>query len=446
MFVICYLFVVYALICYIKQKKGDCLFWLFASSTGLGFIDTSTAPVKTSDFLIVATIIILGSEYAKNPKFFRLKGDGIGRALIIFISFTILVMIGTIVVGSDTPNFAFRCGRWSITYLLYFYVRTFTFKDLNRFLDLMLVGCVISGIAFYLQPLGIDLLQGRVDEAMSRDEQTRYANTPEFANLFFMQYLVKQNISKGKKVFMLCFFGFMFVLSMWRGAIIMIAVMSAVYLLYNGSKKSIIYLAVSAGVYFAVIAPMFEYRDNQSGGEMSTFEEIKLVLSRPADILNIYETEGGGNYMFRVAMFAERIIYILNNPKYIPFGVGTIHEDSPNQKHIFALGTQNENNQYGKEMLHSVDVELVTIICLYGFIGLVLYILFFYKWVKCSLPLLKCSKEPVVIMSALASIGFTISMFNGAFFTTGSGISQIFIVSVTSFAFKEYKGSLAMVK
>ena len=59
MFVICYLFVVYALICYIKQKKGDCLFWLFASSTGLGFIDTSTAPVKTSDFLIVATIIIL---------------------------------------------------------------------------------------------------------------------------------------------------------------------------------------------------------------------------------------------------------------------------------------------------------------------------------------------------------------------------------------------------
>ena len=60
--------------------------------------------------------------------------------------------------------------------------------------------------------------------------------------------------------------------------------------------------------------------------------------------------------------------------------------------------------------------------------------------------LLKCSREPVVIMSALASIGFTISMFNGAFFTTGSGISQIFIVSVTSFAFKEYKGSLAMVK
>ena len=75
MFVICYLFVVYALICYIKQKKGDCLFWLFASSTGLGFIDTSTAPVKTSDFLIVASIIILVSEYAKNPTFFRLKGE-----------------------------------------------------------------------------------------------------------------------------------------------------------------------------------------------------------------------------------------------------------------------------------------------------------------------------------------------------------------------------------
>ena len=439
MFVLCYLFVVYALICYIKEKKGDCLFWLFASSTGLGFIDTSTAPIKTSDFLIVASIIILVSEYAKNPTFFRLKGDVIGRALIIFISFTILVMIGTIIVGSDTPNFAFRCGRWSITYLLYFYVRTFTFKDLNRFLDLMLVGCVISGIAFYLQPLGIDLLQGRVDEAMSRDEQTRYANTPEFANLFFMQYLVKQNISKGKKVFMLCFFGFMFVLSMWRGAIIMIAVMSAVYLLYNGSKKSIIYLAVSAGVYFAVIAPMFEYRDNQSGGEMSTFEEIKLVLSRPADILNIYETEGGGNYMFRVAMFAERIEYLLNNPKYIPFGVGTIHEDSPNQKHIFALGTQSENNQYGMSMLQSVDIELVTIICLYGFIGLVLYLFVFYKWVGCSLPLLKYSKEPVVLISALSSIGFTISQLNGAFFTTGTGVSQIFILAVTSLAYKKYR-------
>lgn len=446
MYILCYIFAVYSLFCYFSNKKGDCLFWLFASSTGIGFVDTSLAPIKTSDLLIVSTLLILFCEYNKDSSFFRLKDDLIGKALISFVIFTFFVMIGTIIVGADTPTFAFKCGRWSIKYLLYFYVRTFTFKDLNRFLDLMLVGCVISGIAFYLQPLGIDLLQGRVDEAMSRDEQTRYANTPEFANLFFMLYLVKQNISKGKKVFMLCFFGFMFVLSMWRGAIIMIAVMSAVYLLYNGSKKSIIYLAVSAGVYFAVIAPMFEYRDNQSGGEMSTFEEIKLVLSRPADILNIYETEGGGNYMFRVAMFAERIVYILNNPKYIPFGVGTIHEDSPNQKHIFALGTQNENNQYGKEMLHSVDVELVTIICIYGFIGLVLYILFFYKWVKCSLPLLKCSKEPVVIMSALASIGFTISMFNGAFFTTGSGISQIFIISVTSFAFKEYKGSLAMVK
>ena len=446
MFVICYLFVVYALICYIKQKKGDCLFWLFASSTGLGFIDTSTAPVKTSDFLIVATIIILVSEYAKNPTFFRLKGDGIGRALIIFISFTILVMIGTIIVGSDTPNFAFRSGRWSITYLLYFYVRTYTLKDFNRFLNMMLIGSIISGVAFYLQPLGINLLQGRVEEAMYKNELTRYANTPEFANLLFILYFVKQNMSISKKIFMLCFFGFMFILSMWRGAIIMIAVMSAVYLLYYGSKKAIIYLAISVGVYFAVIAPMFEYRDESSGTGMSTFEEIKIVLTNPNDVYSNFETEGSGNFLFRVAMVQERIDYLLRNPQYIPFGVGTIHEESPNQKHYFLLGTENDNYEYGKGMLHSVDVELVTIICLYGFIGLVLYILFFYKWVICSLPLLKCSKEPVVIMSALASIGFTISMFNGAFFTTGSGISQIFIISVTSFAFKEYKGSLAMVE
>lgn len=433
MFVLIYFVSLFLFYFYFKGLKVQALFCLFFIFTdGYGFIDDG-GPVKTNDIILFFTFCVLVNETIKNPQFISLKNDDLGIVLMVFVCVTVLIMLGTIILGIETPLFALKCGRWSLNYLIYFYIRTLSFGEIKSLVKVLFVCTLITGIAYYLQFFGVNLLTGRIDEARSMFEKTRYLNIPDLLSFFFVYFYLRKDIGEFKKILFLSFWGGMFVFAMWRGGILKVAIMIGIYIFLRGKRNQLYYIFLGYFAYIFVINPMFQYRDRNKSQENGAFQEIKNIIVNPEKAYKDYldaESEGG-NYAFRFAMVYERVLYLIDNPQYFPFGMGTIHEESPNQTFYFNLGTVNEKYKYGKGILHSTDVELVTIICLYGFVGLFFYLLIYYVWIKKSISLLLKTNEPLIMLSALTSFGYLVSLFNGNYIV-GSYLENCIYFSIVS--------------
>ena len=85
-----------------------------------------------------------------------------------------------------------------------------------------------------------------------------------------------------------------------------------------------------------------------------------------------------------------------------------------------------------------MDVELVTIICLYGFVGLFFYLLIYYVWIKKSIPLLLKTNNPLIMVSALTSLGYLISIFNGNYIVGNCFENCIYFSLVSVIGQKSY--------
>jgi hypothetical protein len=114
--------------------------------------------------------------------------------------------------------------------------------------------------------------------------------------------------------------------------------------------------------------------------EMSSFFNN---YSKSNDVTEFYH---GGSFQFRLAMFAERVFYLIDNNKLF-FGDGFI-PDSKLTSQIFILGTHTDNYSFGIEQYNSADILYVNLISRWGligsflFIGLFIYLLKFKKYNK----------------------------------------------------------------
>jgi hypothetical protein len=101
------------------------------------------------------------------------------------------------------------------------------------------------------------------------------------------------------------------------------------------------------------------------------------------DVTEFYH---GGSFQFRLAMFAERLFYLIDNNRLF-WGDGFI-PDSKLTSQIFILGTHTDNYSFGIEQYNSADVLYVNLICRFGligsifFIGIFIYLLKFKKYSK----------------------------------------------------------------
>lgn len=112
------------------------------------------------------------------------------------------------------------------------------------------------------------------------------------------------------------------------------------------------------------------------------------------DYSNVRET---GTLAFRTALLMERWKYILSNPEYLPFGVGMIDENSPNNRFNFFMGTAQDNLKFGKSQIESVDLLWATPLLRYGIMGIIFYCLFFILFIK----QFKCINNPYANIGAL---------------------------------------------
>lgn len=379
---------------------------------GYGFIPSSVFAIKSYDyvniFLIIASII----AYIKDKSFFSVKKMNFVYIIYLLIAYQLFEVVRTLYIGAESLGFIIKVARINIIYLAFFVLRTIPLRAFKRYIKLNLYFCIIQGIFFYLQLIGINLLQGRVEEATSAGQITRYANCPAFT-LFYIFYCFFGEKNSYTKVFYLCFWGGMLILGQSRGDITAVALAFVIYYLIKNKLKYYAYFIPTIILAVYIVTPMFQYRDENS---RSTFIEDITNIIVAEDFTEI--ENNGGNFTFRIAMLAERFNFLIENPQYMLTGVGCIHEDSPNcyERFDFIIGTQNEERINGYCLIESGDITWVPILLRYGLLGTFIYLLFLLYWIIIGLKYLKYSRNPIYIASSLISITSTVLTVNTVLF------------------------------
>ena len=401
---------------YFKNKPAYMLLCMTAVlNSCFGFVDSSYYVFKPTDMVLIPTILITVVESFKRKDYFGTRGDGIGRSILLLIIFLVLEFIRT-AVWIDTPVWAFKVVRYNFIILLYFYLRRQNPQVFEQYFKIALVPSIIQGIFFYLQLVGINVLVGRVDEAETMSQLTRYANGPALASFYVIYYFLKEKDTFVRRVSAIVFFGFTLVLAQGRGMFLGMGAAFAVFFIIKHKVKYVGYIVIGYIVYSIFIAPIFAYRNTQGSGG-GTLSDIQNVFS--GDYTNIDASQG--TFSFRIAMLMERWTYMENDPETIPFGIGCIHEQSPKNDYYFVIGTVNNDAKYGRVMIDSGDITWVPILLRYGLVGIFMFGFVLLMWIRTSLPYVNRINSGLFTVIALTSISTTILTVNTTLFDTASG-------------------------
>ncbi len=402
---------------YYSRKDAEYIFCLiFLATSGFGFLDTANIFIKSEDLIVLSVVYVTLNEWMKDKKYFKIKSDIFGKTILLILLFLFIQYLRTILFKIETPTFALKAIRHFLVLFLYFYLRRLKFKEFSRLTNLCLSASLVQGVFFYLQLFGLGgILTGRIDEATRYGEISRYANYPLLAEFFSIYFMVNEKKNIFTRFFFIVIFIFMPVIGQARGAILRVAIAIVIFFIIKRKVKYSIYIFIGALFFQYVVNPMFEYRTRNR--KENTFEEIMKVVKDPTSIYESYTSgNAGGTFAFRIAMLMERIYYISDNPQYLPIGTGIIHEDSPNNKFIFKLGTRKEQFKSGRNMIGGADITWMQIILLHGLVGVVIFMVLLFVWIKKGLPMIRKNSNPLLIASSLYSIVAFFQTFNGNYF------------------------------
>lgn len=424
---------------FMHNRRAEMLFCLTMIYNGLfGFaLIFGESLIKPQDVFIVTIYVILYLAFKKNKHLFSLKKDPLGKSVIWSFLWTFLIFIGTILLRRETPLYAFKAYRLYLTLPFFFVLRRMSMADFNRYFRLVFWFSIIQGVFFYLQLVGITgILSGYGSELKAGEtlEEHRFGNYPSMAIFFFLFYLLKDGLPLPKRILNIIFWGMMPVIGQMRGATLMLGISVLIYFIIHRNAKNIIIALLGFLVVQSVVAPMFEKREK--GGSVSTIEEIRLVLTDPLSAYENYSTHNiTGTFTFRIAMLTERIQFLLDNPKLLITGVGTLHEDSPNQRYMFNIGTEGEDEEGNPErgMLSSADIVWVGIVMRFGLVGVILFTMIYLNWIRFGLMNVKTCKNKVFSVCAIMSVGEYLSSFNyDSWGQIGNMMTLLIVIAVVS--------------
>lgn len=234
----------------------------------------------------------------------------------------------------------------------------------------------------------------------------------------------------------LIFFLFMPLLNQSRSSFVMIAIGMIAFFMAKKKMKYVLYIIGGVIFYQIFVASMFANRTKDSG--LSTFDEVKMVLTNPAATFDNYMYEDNqGTFAFRIGMIVERAEYIVSNPQYLLFGVGDVTEQ--HNKHYFQLGTYSKELTYGRNMLSSVDTDWVSIVIRLGLVGTILYIVFISIWLRKSFSVLRLNNSLLPIVSAAFSFSIVARTFTNSYLQRYLFITLIVIATTVVLSKKEPK-------
>ena len=374
---VCTLILFYGIAQYYNGRKGRGAFvFFFFLTEGFHFLNLSWCPVKYADFAVVYLMAVALLNIQKgNTKFFKPQIK-IYKVVTVIGLYITLEFVRTIVLKEEILSFALSNYRTYIPFFSFWLVQELKEWEIKRLLKQIASITIVSTVLFDLQPLlGIKILQhaGVAD--------SRYRNIPYLAYFFMLLATIRLDFNRWKSVALVLVFLIAIVLTQHRAIMMAYVFCVGLYLLMTKKKGRFVQYGMIGLVFFLFAGESILSRFEKDGAQNSTLNDIQAVmnLDYQSAVYNEYENEGG-TLSFRILLLMERVDYMVNNPRYTVFGIGTRHEDSPRtqQQFDFFLGSHRSSNDT-KGQISSGDLAWVKPLMRFGFFGIVLFL--YMSWV-----------------------------------------------------------------
>lgn len=371
----CTFILLYGLAQYVKGQKGrGALVFFFLLTGGFHFLNLNWCPVKYTDFALAYLVAVaLFNIYEGNREFFKPQIN-IYKVVTFIGIYIALEFVRTLILEEEFFSFALANYRNYILIFSFWLVQELEEWEIKRLLKQIAIITIVSTVLFDLQPLlGIKILQH------ASVGETRLRNIPYLAYFLMLFATVKMDFGRWKSIALVLVFLIAIVLTKHRAVMIAYVFCVGLHLLISRSGGRFVQYGLIGFVFalFAGEAILSRFENDKSN--RSTIEDIKAVvnLDYESAVRNEFENENG-TFSFRVLLLMERVDFMLNNPQYSVFGIGTRHEDSPKtqQQFDFFLGTNNHRGGIGQ--ISSADLAWVNPLMRFGFLGIAL--LLYLSW------------------------------------------------------------------
>ncbi len=345
-------------------------------------------PIKAYDFCIVFCTVLMVYENLKNPFYFTLRNDPVAKTVIVLEIYLLTNFLVTCLTGTESWVYAIKTYRYQLFFLLYFLFRNVPTMEYIRSFKILIYISFVLGILFYLQLLGVDLLQNNLDIRFGSGvlEYQRLRNIPDTTIMVIVSALFLSNRNK-YLFFTLLFWGGVVVLSQHRGMMLSLLLALPLGLYLKGCRDRVLRLSMMIFTVCLLFSPVIIYRFSEKSRDISVLKDIRSGLSGEG----LGKEKIKGTFSFRIALAFERLDYMAKNPKRFLYGIGVRHEDSPATKEElhFKLGSikKEAGKKYGiRQQIDTVDIAFISFFLRYGFIGIgilfYLLYLFFSQYIK----------------------------------------------------------------
>ena len=376
--IVCAFFLLYGLNQYVKGRKGRGVFvFFFLLTGGFHFLSQSWCPVKYTDFAVVYLLVVAFLNLTKgNHAFFKPQTKT--YKVVTFIGLYITIeFIRTIVLKEEIFSFALANYRTYIPFFSFWLVQELKKQEVTHLLKQIATITIVSTVLFDLQPLlDIKILQH------ASVSETRYRNIPYLAYFFMLLATVRLDFKRMKTIALVLLFLIAMVLTQHRAVMMAYVFCVGLHLLMTKKRGRFLQYGMIGLLFFLFAGDAIMTRFEKEGvNNSTTLDDIKAVVNMDyqSAASNEFENENG-TLSFRVLLLMERVDYMLKNPRYIVFGLGTRHEDSPKTKQQFdlTLGTINHRT-FEIGQISSGDLAWVNPLIRFGFFGLSLFL--YLSWV-----------------------------------------------------------------
>ena len=242
---------------------------------------------------------------------------------------------------------------------------------------------IIGAIAYYLQFVGISLITGRVDIDAFGTDMNRYMNVPPFSYivLIFLFYS-GENIPQRYLLFIM--FVPMIFLPLSRGFILAFIAANAIYLIViKKDWDTIGKFILPTFIIVLLFLPLLVDRFSGSHASMGFVSEIQMIHNLSSS--EQYNMGDGDTFLFRYALFMERLEYLIDNPKVLFLGIGSIYE-SENLTSVFNFRIGSAAVNYGEfaysRQIETTDLSFISHWIRYGIMYMVFVISFIFLSIK----------------------------------------------------------------
>ena len=378
LFFFCTIILLYGLVQYTEGRKGRGAFvFFFLLTGGFHFLSQSWCPVKYTDFAVVYLLVVAFLNLTKgNHAFFKPQTKT--YKVVTFIGLYITIeFIRTIVLKEEIFSFALANYRTYIPFFSFWLVQELKKQEVTHLLKQIATITIVSTVLFDLQPLlDIKILQH------ASVSETRYRNIPYLAYFFMLLATVRLDFKRMKTIALVLLFLIAMVLTQHRAVMMAYVFCVGLHLLMTKKRGRFLQYGMIGLLFFLFAGDAIMTRFEKEGvNNSTTLDDIKAVVNMDyqSAASNEFENENG-TLSFRVLLLMERVDYMLKNPRYIVFGLGTRHEDSPKtkQQFDFTLGTINHRT-FEIGQISSGDLAWVNPLIRFGFFGLSLFL--YLSWV-----------------------------------------------------------------